>query len=48
MIVMLDCSIVDAEVSDVSIEITGFDKYKEMLKVDRSTNSVLAITYDEP
>ena len=45
---MLDCSMVDTEVSDVSIEITGFDKYKEMLKVDRSINSVLAITYDEP
>jgi len=45
---MLDCSIVNTEVLDISIEITEFDEYKEISKVGRSTNSILAMTYDEP
>jgi len=45
---MLDYSIVNIEVLDISIEITKFDKYKEISKVDRSTNSILAMTYDGP
>ena len=42
MIMMLDCSEIDMEISDVGIETTRFNDCREVSKKDRDANGVLA------
>ena len=44
MIVMLDCSKLDTEVSDADMEITESDDCRGVSKKDGNANGVLAIT----
>ena len=45
---MLDCSEVGIEVSDIGMKSVRFSEYREVLRVDRVANSVLATTHDKP
>jgi len=44
MIVMLDCSEIDTEVSDVGMETMESDDCREVLRDNRDTNGILATT----
>jgi len=44
MIVMLDHSELDIEVSDTGMESTESDDYREVSRKDRDTNGILATT----
>lgn len=48
IIVMLDCSEVGIEVLDIGMKSVRFSEYREVLRVDRVANSVLATTHDKP
>lgn len=45
---MLDCLEVSIEVSDIGMETVRFSEYREVLRVDRVANNVLATTHDKP
>ena len=44
MIVMLDCPVLDMEISDASMETVEFNDCREMSRKDRDANNVLAMT----
>ena len=45
MLVMLDYSEVDMEVSDDSVETAEFSKYRKVPRVDKIFNNILAAIY---
>ena len=45
---MLDCSEVGIEVLDIGMKSVRFSEYREVLRVDRVANSVLATTHNKP
>ena len=47
MIVMLGCSELDTEVSDVDMETMKSDNCRELSKKNRDANGVLAMTHEE-
>jgi len=47
MIVMLDCSELDTEVSDAGMETMESNDYRRLSKRDRDANGVLVITQEE-
>jgi len=44
---MIDHSKIDIEVLDIDIKTMGFDKCREVSRVNRIVNSILAIMYDK-
>jgi len=48
MIVILDCLDIDIEISDVSMETERFGEYREVLEINRVTNSMLAEIHSGP
>ena len=43
---ILDHLEVDAVISEVGMETTGFSNYKEILEIDKIANNMLAIIYN--
>ena len=48
VIVILDCLDINIEISDVSMETEGFGEYREVLEINRVTNSMLAKIHSRP
>jgi len=46
MMVMIDHSKIGMKVLDIGIETMGFGKYREVSRVNKIANSMLAIMYD--
>ena len=44
MIAMLDCSEIDAEISNTGVETADFNDYREISRDDGDANGMLAIT----
>ena len=47
IIAILDHSEIDTEILKVSVEDIEFNEFREMLRVNRITNNMLAVIYDE-